>query len=490
MQRIWLLVALCFLLVQGQAGAQGLVERAECALRLLGHSVSCGTVALLQDYDDAAAGTLELYFTVIHSRASSLADPLVYLVGGPGSSGTSLAEVSFHKYLRALSLSPARDIVVIDHRGTGQSQPDMECLEVRRHLDDILQSRHKERAQLLLAILGECQQRLSESDIALGSFHSETIAQDIAQVLYALGYKRWNLLGVSYGTRLALEIMRLYPQQVRSAILDSVYPPQADIFVDNYFHGEAALAALFAACRADTSCQSRYPQLGERFYALYARLNEMPLEGTVERQNGVELRIEISGYRLYDWIFSWLYDLEAIVHIPYFIAEIEQGRMQEVARVGLLFESSMTNLSLGMHYSVQCQEEFALEPPRGYTGLLQAHPHLRGYLGYQVEGAATLPQLCALWLAEAAPPRANEPVESVVPTLLLSGGFDPITPAGYAEQALETLPVASHVLLPHAGHGVLRADACALSIAQEFIRAPYYEPDASCAAIPQALDFR
>ena len=132
----------------------------------------------------------------------------------------------------------------------------------------------------------------------------------------------------------------------------------------------------------------------------------------------------------------------------------------------------MTSLSLGMHYTVQCQEEYGASVYRDYASMLAAHPHLSGYLYYPVEGAVALPRLCAIWQAEARPPSVNQAVQSDVPALLLSGNFDPITPPVYADMAGETLKTAYNVVLPHVGHGVLRSHRCAVDIALEFINAP------------------
>ena len=121
--------------------------------------------------------------------------------------------------------------------------------------------------------------------------------------------------------------------------------------------------------------------------------------------------------------------------------------------------------------------------------MLEAHPHLSGFLRYPVEGAATLPRLCGLWRAKARPALANAPVESDIPALLFSGNFDPITPSSYADQAQETLSAAFSYVLPHVGHGVLRSDRCAVRMAKAFIADPASEPDSSCIANTRTIDF-
>ena len=469
--------------------AQGIHESTECAEELYGFISRCGYVTLPQDYNNPSIGKVEIYYTqILSTHSQPQPDPLVYLVGGPGSSGSQLLTTSFRAYLRAFARN--RDIIVIDQRGTGLSNPPLYCREVLYQLDAILQSRYAEHAELVLSILERCHQRLSQHNIHFETFHSENNARDIVYVLLSLGYERWNLVGVSYGSRLALTMMRDHPQYLRSVILDSVYPPQADIFVDSYYNGERALQVLFDACLASQSCSERYPNLEDVFYELYHRLNSAPFTTPYTPPQYKTLEIEISGYRLYDWVFSWLYDIDFIKLIPRLLFELESGRSDNVLRVGIAHEATMRNLNLGMHYTVQCQEEYISSTYRDYASIIAAHPHLSGYLSYPVEGSATLPRLCAKWQAKPRPPLANSPVQSDIPALLLSGNFDPITPPSYAELADETLSASYSFVFPHVGHGVLRSDDCGLQIALEFIDEPLSEPDSSCIADSQTIDFQ
>ena len=482
------IVALMLAIALGASSAQGIIEQADCVARPAGHLAHCGYVTVPQDYDAPGQSKVEIFYTLIQSRGSApLPDPLVYLVGGPGSSGTQLLQTSFDKYLRAFAGD--RDIIVIDQRGTGLSNPPLYCREALFRLDEILQSHHADYAELVLEILTDCHQRLAAKDVQFDTFHSENIARDVVNVLLSLGYNQWNLVGVSYGSRLALTMMRDHPQYLRSVILDSVYPPQADIYLDAYFNGERALNALFAACAESSECSARYPDFEAQFYQVYGQLNQMPLMAKYTPPGYRELSIQISGYRMYDWVFSWLYEVDSIRLIPRLVDDLARGHTQDPVRFGVSYETAMTSLSLGMHFTVQCQEEYGSTQRRDYAGMLRAHPHLSGYMRYPVEGVATLPRLCDLWRAKARPALANAPVASDIPALLLSGNFDPITPPSYADQAQETLSAAFSYVLPHVGHGVLRSDRCAVRMAKAFIADPAAEPDSSCIANTRAIDF-
>lgn len=467
---------LCFV---GIVSAQETVESATCLEEPYGFLTLCGYITLPQNYDAPENGQVQLYYAQVKSKSRTpKPDPLVYLVGGPGSSGSQLLNSSFRAYLRPFAQD--RDIIVIDQRGTGLSSPSLYCREAVFRLSDILQSTWDTHAETVLDVLTECHTRLSNTDIQLDTFHSQNNARDIVNILQALGYEQWNLVGVSYGSRLALTMMRDYPEYLRSVILDSVYPLEVDLYMDAYYSGERALNVLFEACAMDTQCNENYPNLDTVFYNLYDELNDSPLVTIFTPPRYQTLEIEVSGYRLYDWIFSWLYAVNSIESIPRLIYDLEEGRIQDVVRVGTLYESSLTGLSLGMHYTVQCQEEFISSDNRDYTEISDTHPHLNGYLKYLVEGITTVERLCGMWQNEARDTTANIPVISDVPTLLLSGNFDPITPPAYASLVDVSLGNSYNYVLPHVGHGVLRSELCAVEIALQFIDAPYDEPDSTC----------
>lgn len=207
--------ACCWLLLLSavlSAGAQGIIESADCPEQPPDFIASCGYVILPQDYDEPAGSRVELFYTLVQSsNPQPQPDPLVYLVGGPGSSGSRLLPVSFRYYLRAFAAD--RDIIVVDQRGTGFSNPSLYCHEALVWIDEILQSSHQDHAELVLDVLRQCHRRLSKNDIRFDTFHSENNARDMVNVLLSLGYERWNLVGVSYGSRLALAMMRAHPQR-------------------------------------------------------------------------------------------------------------------------------------------------------------------------------------------------------------------------------------------------------------------------------------
>lgn len=465
--------------------AQGTVEPVTCAATAFGYKTFCGFVTLPQDYDNPESNSVHLFYIQIKSRnRNPQLDPLVYLVGGPGSSGSQLMITSFRAYLQPFA--DERDIVIIDQRGTGLSRPSLECNEAYYDIQTLLTIEPLQRAARMLDVMNACYERLADSGIRLDTFHSANIAHDVNDLLLTLGYEQWNLIGVSYGSRLALTMMRDYPEHIRSVILDSVYPPQVDLYFESYYNAERALDELFLACEADVNCNSRYPHLKQVFFDLYDELNEHPAIVTVSLSTRMPpLDLIINGYRFYDWVFLWLYNVPNIQRIPAWIYQARDGELDNVVKGGALVESSFLSISLGMHYAVQCQEEFPFPDTsdgevRIYDNLIETYPHLKGYLDYPIEGPATLGTLCNTWQTSARDLIENEAVASDIPTLLLSGNFDPITPPEWAKITAESLSTAYQYVLPYVGHGVMRSTECAVDIALEFINAPDTEPNSDC----------
>ena len=329
-------------------------------------------------------------------------------------------------------------------------------------------------------------------NVRFETYHSDYNARDIVNVLLALGYEAngiWWACRMARGWR--WRSCAYYPARLRSVILDSRCIRRKLTFIwTRTSTGSAPCEKSSTPAPPAHACDERYPQLDAAFYELYHRLNRQPLQSRFSPPGmDQELDIEISGYRLYDWLFSWLYTVRNIKKIPRLIYETGAGDAEDALRNGFFYDGLAISLSLGMHYTVQCQEEHISREERDYASVIAAYPHLSGYLNYQVEGSATLSRLCEMWRAKAQPMSANAPVKSDIPALLLSGQYDPITPAEYAAMAHEHLSAAYNFVLPHIGHGALRSHECAVAIGLAFIDAPLQEPDSGCIADIKPLAF-
>jgi pimeloyl-ACP methyl ester carboxylesterase len=419
--------------------------------------VTCHDLLVPQVRGDPAKGIVRLHVAVYASWSDAPEEePVLFLTGGPGSAALlDFEDFSLYPFLED------RDLIVFDQRGTGASVPSLDCGEVDALAGD-------EGLASSLA-LGMCRSRLVREGVVLGAYTSAESAHDVADLRSALGVLEWDLYGISYGTRLALTVMRDHPAGIRSAILDGVYPLQADLYAEGAANAHRAFEALFGACETDTSCSTAHPQLAARYYAFLERALRAPFTVTGESSGEWTVDHEV----LIDYLYDRLYLTHVIPSLPAAIDGILAGEMEPL--IAFLEEGSWQgiddrawdDIAEGMYLSVQCHDEVPF-----YDAALAAGeeagiaPEI--VLSFEVE---SIQAGCRFWDVPRAGPVENEPVVSDVPTLLLSGEFDPITPPSWASRAAGTLANAHGLVFP-GGHGVLTEFPCAGSVAMAFLDDP------------------
>jgi pimeloyl-ACP methyl ester carboxylesterase len=331
--------------------------------------------------------------------------------------------------------------------------------------------------------MGTCRERLVAEGVALGAYDSVANAADVEDLRRALGYEQWNLYGISYGTRLALTVMRDYPQRVRSAILDSAYPPQANIVTETPGNFQRALDVFFAGCAADTACNEAYPELEPFFFDLVEQLDAQPI--TVEVVHAFEREqydVRLAGEDLLGIVFQGLYSEEIIPLLPQMIYETAEGHY-ELLR-GLLANLIISNefSSIGMNFSVQCQEEIAFSAREEVAAAVEELPELEAYFETSATSGEIAFEVCELWDVAAAPAEENESVRSDVPALVLAGEYDPITPPAWGQEVQAGLENSYYFEFPGLGHGVSVSGPCPLAITLAFLENPDRMPNGGCVA--------
>jgi pimeloyl-ACP methyl ester carboxylesterase len=443
-------------------------------------AISCGYLEVPQDRNRPDGLQIELAVAIIAAQNDRPhPDPILYLEGGPGGGALFAAE----EWLDS-ALNREYTIILLDQRGTGFSWPNLGCPELEEVADD---------DDAFLAALRDCRTRLLDLGVELAHYHSAASAQDIADLRRALGIEQWNLLGVSYGTRLALTAMRDAPEGIRSVILDSVYPPNVNAYEEQALTFAGAIAALLQGCAADRACNAAYPDLAETFYALLEELDEEPLYFYADEIDAEE-DVEVDAYTFLSVITEALYDTDSIPYLPQLIVDTYDGYYDLLLWDFLLVDeedygrqrpddadlpdAASLEDAQGMFYAVECYEEtpFA-DLDAAYDLAAGLHPLLADLLLQDV--VQTL-DACALWLAEQAPAQEAEPVHSDLPTLILAGEYDPVTPPAWARLAAETLPNHIYVELPRGGHGLTFADECITDIVLAFLADPSQAPRTRC----------
>jgi pimeloyl-ACP methyl ester carboxylesterase len=446
-----------------------------------GTDPECGRLIVPQNRANPQSRSIEIAVAVFRSpNLNKPADPLIYLEGGPGGAVLDLLPLIFSN--RFQPLLETRDLILFDQRGVGQSQPALACTEIRDLSYDTLDQAltTDEYVSRYGQALTECASRLSAEGIDLSAYTSAQNAADVADLIAALGYEQANLFGVSYGTKLALTVLRDHPERIRSVILDSVYPPQVAL-TNVPFTFQRALDVLFAGCQQNPDCAAAYPDLETVFYDLVNQLNADPIRTDVlDPSSGRSLEAVIDGDTFASYVFNALYAAEIIPALPKSIYETRDGDPQFVSLMTTVVLQQLPYVFLGMNTAVQCAEEFTFETAASLqTVVAETRPELQGFARRGLVDPALLP-LCAAWGAGQPDAIDNQPVSSAVPALVVSGEYDPITPPSYGELAAETLSNSTVLSFPGVGHGAVFSSDCAMDIAKQFLADPAAKLDTAC----------
>lgn len=457
--------------------------------------VVCGTLAVPETRGREGGPTIRLAVARISRRdAPPAAEPLLYLEGGPG--GSALAEIE----LWTDPVSPLladRDVILVDQRGTGYSRPRLTC---DPELDDPASEDWTDDE-----LTKVCHDRLAGSGIDLDAYDTVESAHDVEDLRRALGIERWNLLGVSYGTRLALEVMRQHPDGLRSVVLDSVYPPGVKGLDEQATNAWGAIKALLDDCRADEACNRSFPDLERRLLATVEQLDRQPV--TIERpvesddpDQPESEEVEMTGGELVRVLFDALYTSAVLPDVPKAIDAAAKGDLQRAddllagsdipdePTTGSSDPSDPSNPSGSSDPAGPSGSAAADEPPSDTDGLFltiacaEDAPEATEASVQQASAAVPEPirqalvadvldqlRSCQSWPV---PPRRLDPVHADVPTLLLAGSDDPITPPRWARTAAQTLTHSRVIEVHGAGHGVIDAGACAEHAIVTFLATP------------------
>ena len=437
----------------------------------------CGYLTVPEDRTKRSGQTIRLHVAVFKSGAESPPrDPIVYLEGGPGGHALATAALGFEEtfgpYLKS------RDLVIFDQRGTGFSEPALECPESLQAEQDTQAVRLNVEEEVRTAVeaLIACRDRLVGQGVDLAAYSSKESAADLNALRDTLGYDEWNLLGTSYGTKLALTTMRDYPEGIRSVILDSTHPLEVDFYASIPKNANTAFTTLFDSCASHPSCADAFPHLQDSFYGLVDQLNLDPV--TITSANplaGEAFEMLLTGDDLVGFLFQALYSTALIPVLPEIVSDAAEGRFDAMSNIIGLFEADDELLSLGMHLSVRCGEEAVFTSREQVSAHLEPYPELAGF----VNRDATF-EICPEWSATDADPTENLPVHSEIPTLVLAGQFDPVTPAEWGRMAASNLANSYYFEFPGMGHGVSVVTGCPISIALDFLDDPTTEPDSTC----------
>ncbi|MCY4530537.1 MAG: alpha/beta fold hydrolase [Chloroflexi bacterium] len=439
--------------------------------------VQCGNLVVPENRSDPNSGTIKLHVMVFGTSSRNPApDPLLYLAGGPGSSIVETSPYQLPLFSRFLE---ERDVIVFDQRGVGVSQPGLDCPEDTNAVFDSLNQHltKEEEKALHVAAMRTCRDRLAREGFDLTGYNTSENAADVRDLRLAMGIQEWNLYGVSYGTRLALATMRDYPQGIRSVTLDSTFPLEVDFYSSIVPNAGRALSNLFDECAANPTCSRAYPDLESKLYAAAAILDEKPGQTAVFnpfiRQTH---EVVVTGHRLVDTVFNALYVKDFIPLLPELIYDAAEYEFDMFDLVFGTIVGQTEFRSSGMYFSVHCADEVPFTTRAQVETASISYPQLATYLEPE-----SVFDICGFWGSEPNDIKSNT-LNSDIPTLVLAGGFDPITPPEWGRRAEAAITGSHYFEFTSAAHGVLGSSDCSFDITLAFLRTPVEEPDASCIA--------
>lgn len=402
-----------------------------------GIKARCGTLHRPLDPADPDGEQIALAVAVVPALdLNPEPDPLVPFAGGPGG-----GSIEFYAGW-ASAFEPVRrdrDILLIDQRGTGASAR-MDCPID----DDIVEGQFTD--EQTLEFTQACLDQLPHDP---RFFTTSVAVGDLEALREALGYPSLNLLGTSYGTRVAQHYARRYPESTRTIVLDGVVPPQRPLGPDIALEAQRAVDQVFARCAEDDACSEAFPEIELDFAAVRARLEEGPVPVTfADPVTGEWISIDFAAGELAAAIRLLAYQPRTIAIIPLTIHEAANGNYAPLAAQFQLTTSSIVDaLALGMHNSVMCTEDLPFIDPETVDMAALEKTYI-GPLQYEA-----LDTMCSIWPRGPIDDDFNEPLATDIPVLLLSGTADPITPPGYAEEAMVEMSNSFHIANADQGHG-------------------------------------
>lgn len=416
----------------------------------------CGTVSVPEDRQRPDKRKIALNVIIMPATPADVTlPPLFDIDGGPGLPVTK--NVAFYATDGA-AYRAGRDIVLVDQRGTGGSNP--------LHCPGFHKPGFAYQPLYPVAEVRECRRTL-ERAADLTKYGTAEAVADLDAVRAALGYRQIDLFGLSYGSTVALRYMASYPDRVRAAVLMGVAPANATPPKGHALAGEQALQKLFGLCRSDAACAAAFNPAAD-LERVRTRLRSIPNAPSDEV--------------FFEKLRSMMYQPAGARRLPFILSRAAAGDLAP------FFGATKSSFAYadGMAFSVICSEGMALMDVAAARSAARATPFSDYRLRRQQEA-------CAQWPVAKAPADHVQPVRSDAPVLLISGELDPVTPPALADEAAKTLPNAKHVVIPASGHvfdGMSGVNSCLDPLILRFLKSGDAKSlDASCVAAMKAPPF-
>jgi len=455
-----------------KAPARGLAGKLKpCHVPGVDEEVRCGRYEVYENRAARKGRKIGLNIVVLPAKGPEIAaDPLVFLAGGGVAPATRYAGFLSEAYP---NLRRQRDILLVDQRGTGGSNP-LECdLSMNP-----ASAEYRDEGRFLAAVR-RCRSAV-EQKADLRYYTTPLAMDDLDEVRGWLGYPRLNLFGVSYGSSAAMVYLRQHPERVRTVALQGVVPVDVPMWLEAPRSSQQVLDQVFAACARQPGCHEAFPDFEDEFISLLKRLAEKPVSVKVSMsETGQEVEVPIDDEILRSFVGKVLFSASRIHDLPLLVHLAHQGDYQPLA--AKLAVKGDDGIPKGVYLSIVCSEQVPQFDPGALPEATAGTFLYALRLGRDV-GA------CREWVRGWEPPGFWAPVKSDVPVLAMNGALDHLTPPRYGEHVVQSLPHARHLVLPQRGHN--DTDPCVNGMIEAFmIAGSLANLDTSCLAKTEDLSF-
>jgi pimeloyl-ACP methyl ester carboxylesterase len=445
-----------------------------------GHA-QCGQLIVPENCHKPGGKTISISVAIIPSIAQPPKhEPLFYITGGPG--GDAMGDIEF----LVPALNQDQNLIVLAQRGTLDATPALLCPEIDAFDAKAVSLVYDAPSTGLLHVAATkaCHDRLVAEGVDLSAYNTLENIEDFVDLRKLLKLPKWSLFGTSYGTYVALLLMRLHSEDLVSVTIDSITPPSATSLGWPWSSAGEGFRNLFDACAAEPSCASKYGDVGAKFTSKVQELEAQPLTVTGRyAEGGPPVQVVLDGGALVNWLVAG--GRATFAAAPSAIHELANGNPAQIAasRAALANPAKESVQGYGLTYGVLCSEWTPFQPQSQILA-----DGLAAFPTYPATVLSQTPQLpfasedCAVWDVPAAPASIKDVTTSSIPTLVINGSYDGKTAPIWAKYVAKTLPNSTTVIIPGIGHLVTAQSPCAQTVVRAFLADPTTKPDTSCVA--------
>jgi pimeloyl-ACP methyl ester carboxylesterase len=454
-------------------------EEAECpadVASVVVGEVACGYLTVPEDRAEPERD-VRLFVARIEPPEVLHEDPMFV-------AGTDLASLPNYGGVAPLAQRVGREVIIMDTRGVGHSEPSLACPEVDELRETALATAtdDPETRTAFLDAVASCHDRLAADGVDVAAYHLSAMAADAEDLRAALSIDEWNV--VTYGTasRIAFEMLRQAPDHLRSVLLDSPEVPGTDPRAIAVDATRASLVDVLDACAADNACAAAFPGAGTLLDRALAEVADQPVTLSMEAAGQEPAQVLLDDALLLRLLRGMVSDggssgsFMRPAAIPAVLDGAVTRRLEGLATtLATTVAGSPTyclgyqpkclpqhRVSVGTAYSVLCHD---IDPLHDRVDAVRAvAADEPGYAAAYGDNPSL--DVCDAWPVAASDDTSSvvdSPVDSDVPVLALVGAFAPYSPEDLVRGALAGVPAATVVVDPTGGHNVMGSD-CLVSI--------------------------